>query len=1192
MSSSRKIAVSFFVVLLVFFSVSFASAFSFSDIGSWFSELFSGGKGTGNVVGSGDGSGSIKFYVIDYSSGSGGMAIRGASVKLYSSSAGAFTATPESIPYTFSNIPVGTYTATISASGYISTNQTITVNVGSNSGVTISLTKSSTTTGSGGTATTPLTGTTTGSGMVAGSGSVSGSGATPTPSSTDISSGLLFSMDGSNPGTNGAKQSNEGVGGKSVDFDGKSAYVTAPAFTSSQLGLTLAIWTQPRSLGSGGNEITGSMMSKRDSYILSAEKDGSVKCYVYVNGQWQAASTSANSVQLNAWAHWVCTYDDSSLKLYQNAQLVVSTSVSGTLGTSGTLSIGRDPVLSNRWFDGLLDEARVYNRALSPTDVKDLYNLQRGGFSTGSASTGVTVTCTDSDYDGSYPLGQRGSYVKDYYVAGTVTNASGVFKDVCMNSVTLVERMCIYGGGNEYYSCPNGCENGACKSSGTTTTTVSSKKFNTANLCTDKDDDQQATGKDSNGATVVYYTKGGAESVNIRSGDDSVNVMSVNFEKNQFGFQRSGNGLRADFVSALAPDKVSNFVYANDADGILDADAKPVLVTAPASYGNISVKEGESLDRFSRSVVIVDAGDKGRILQLMSVPLGTNSLDSVVFKDVLSSEEFKFNTGVTNESSLNIDGQTYYVKVLPYTTSSISINYYVQITWGSGASPGNPGLERTRVPKIKLKGGNWIAFGTIIDLEEQYYLDLSNFRIGGDLQLSDPALLFIEKNGDMILVPTQIVGSNTRYLVPGKPMITAGSQSCSGGDGGTISNIAYRTAHWTCYDKTDSGLQGGLTSCKSRDVWQSYAEDFCKGRCESGKSVTLLNGEGTRVSVNGVDHTLKLKFVNSANVATIVMDNIEKVVRKGLLEFYNFGDTDLRVIDISYSTVPGRSSGIELYIIPQNAKCGVNSFGVDQVCGGGGGTNSSTGTTPTTKVSCDNGCLNTANKCLPYGYRQSGLYCSITGVMVDQKAMKDVCDNSWECSSNACIEGKCIEMSTWQKFLSWFFGAGSEKPVLFPKTIQGYTREDIQEEKEQCFKAEEAADFEGLGLKGEYCLKTAHATYELKQDSTKLIEVSLIDITKGADIIEAILGQLSTESVSGKTGVDFFRIENPELVWFTKDKTYQLVFTQELNDDGTSSIALAKTDNSVVQTFKKRFATDYERMKKVAGMGTAPSVGG
>jgi hypothetical protein len=72
---------------------------------------------------------------------------------------------------------------------------------------------------------------------------------------------------------------------------------------------------------------------------------------------------------LNTWTHLAVTYDGFSLKLYINGTLAATRTVRGPIAAStDALHIGGTSALS-AWFSGLIDEVRIYNRALAPAAI-------------------------------------------------------------------------------------------------------------------------------------------------------------------------------------------------------------------------------------------------------------------------------------------------------------------------------------------------------------------------------------------------------------------------------------------------------------------------------------------------------------------------------------------------------------------------------------------------------------------------------------------------------------------------------------------------------------------------------------------------------------------------------------------------------------------------------------------------------
>src|SRR2546421_8014634 len=87
---------------------------------------------------------------------------------------------------------------------------------------------------------------------------------------------------------------------------------------------------------------------------------------------------TATPLPVNAWTHLAVTYDGTTLSLFRNGVLVASRPGSGPVAaapgavasSTSTLQIGASQF--GEYFNGLIDEVRVYDRALSPSDVQAL----------------------------------------------------------------------------------------------------------------------------------------------------------------------------------------------------------------------------------------------------------------------------------------------------------------------------------------------------------------------------------------------------------------------------------------------------------------------------------------------------------------------------------------------------------------------------------------------------------------------------------------------------------------------------------------------------------------------------------------------------------------------------------------------------------------------------------------------------
>lgn len=171
---------------------------------------------------------------------------------------------------------------------------------------------------------------------------------------------------------------------------------------------TIGVWVRPKSRASQ----LMSILSKDTNYEFHIKPDGTI------NWWWQTTSgntrefDSTRTVPLNTWTHVVIRYTANNQQIFINGVLDRTASLTGTLLTNtNPLQVGQDQNYDGRYFNGDLDEVRIYSEALNNAQIRALYEERhpclassvhhyRLGFSTPMLSCKpipVTVTaCADS----------------------------------------------------------------------------------------------------------------------------------------------------------------------------------------------------------------------------------------------------------------------------------------------------------------------------------------------------------------------------------------------------------------------------------------------------------------------------------------------------------------------------------------------------------------------------------------------------------------------------------------------------------------------------------------------------------------------------------------------------------------------------------------------------------------------------
>ncbi len=167
-----------------------------------------------------------------------------------------------------------------------------------------------------------------------------------------------------------------------AEFTSNDSYVYAPASPSLNMigeadgDFTVAFWVKP-------NAYTGSwrpLFHKGDSNFTRGPglwlrpSDNRIHYRLTTTHSWNEGGDTSGALEFDEWAHVILIKSASTLDFYINGKLDRSTNLIGeSVGNTGGLYLGDSP-----WYgttDSSMDDIRIYNKALSASEIANVYGL-------------------------------------------------------------------------------------------------------------------------------------------------------------------------------------------------------------------------------------------------------------------------------------------------------------------------------------------------------------------------------------------------------------------------------------------------------------------------------------------------------------------------------------------------------------------------------------------------------------------------------------------------------------------------------------------------------------------------------------------------------------------------------------------------------------------------------------------------
>lgn len=166
--------------------------------------------------------------------------------------------------------------------------------------------------------------------------------------------------------------------GGALSFNGSNSFgsIVNTSVLRPPTQLTVCMWLKANAITSGWVRLLG-QDPYTGGYLIFLESGGSlIRALAYPNGSEVRCNTNY-SISTTAWTHAVFTFQmGDAIRSYFNG--VASTTVALE---AGTFSYGTNPILFGQvgasWYNGLIGEIQIYNRALVQEEVTINFNVER-----------------------------------------------------------------------------------------------------------------------------------------------------------------------------------------------------------------------------------------------------------------------------------------------------------------------------------------------------------------------------------------------------------------------------------------------------------------------------------------------------------------------------------------------------------------------------------------------------------------------------------------------------------------------------------------------------------------------------------------------------------------------------------------------------------------------------------------------
>lgn len=189
-----------------------------------------------------------------------------------------------------------------------------------------------------------------------------------------------------------------GVSQTAVKFDGFTTHIVRDAEDAPRLKDTLTIeaWVAPQAYPWNWCAVVNQQENHKAGYFFGIDEVGHVGLHLAINGKWHECTSEDTIGFMEKWSHIAGTFDkNTGITVYIDGKVVGKLTVKGrlTFAEDVDLQIGRNHEKTllkpeslvrrkvnfptSYSFDGIIDELKIYDRALSGKEIRQAYEKNK-----------------------------------------------------------------------------------------------------------------------------------------------------------------------------------------------------------------------------------------------------------------------------------------------------------------------------------------------------------------------------------------------------------------------------------------------------------------------------------------------------------------------------------------------------------------------------------------------------------------------------------------------------------------------------------------------------------------------------------------------------------------------------------------------------------------------------------------------